>query len=203
VADLAVAIGEELQVDEETLSVLAHAGLLHDLGKLGISDRILHKPGALNAEEWAIMRQHPSLGLEVLERIGGLEGVKEVVWSHHERLDGSGYPRHLTEAAIPIAVRIIALADTYDSITSDRPYRTGVGTEAALAIIHTECEHTLDAECVAVLERVVKQDDNLYLPALAALPFFTDERRVGVTNRRWQGPTERRLRSAPPSTEID
>jgi HD-GYP domain-containing protein (c-di-GMP phosphodiesterase class II) len=155
----------------------------------------------LTAEEWVVMKRHPNLGLEVLEKIGGMEGVKEVVWSHHERLDGSGYPRGLKADAISIAVRIIAVADTYDCMTSERPYHMAVGTEKALKKIHAERKDTLDPKCVEALEKVLAGNSKLYLPSLAEMPFFVGERRVGVFNRRWQGETERRTRLGLPEIE--
>ena len=128
VASLAVAIGRELHLEPSALSVLAHASLLHDLGKLGISDTILLKPSSLTPPEWVIVRCHPGFGLEALDGIGSLEREKQVIFSHHERLDGSGYPRHLMADGISIEARIVAVADTYDALISDRPYRAGVDT---------------------------------------------------------------------------
>jgi putative nucleotidyltransferase with HDIG domain len=195
VADLAVAIARELKLDKATVRVIGHAGLLHDLGKLGISDSILHKPLPLTAVETRVMERHPGLGLEVLDHIGGLEQVKQVVFSHHERLDGTGYPRHLGADQIPIEVRILAVADSYDAMISDRPYRAGIGTTSAFEIMREQRGRTLDADCVDALISVVDKNTTLFLPPLASLPFFNPDdgdRRTGLANRRWQGMPERR-----------
>jgi putative nucleotidyltransferase with HDIG domain len=199
VADLAVSIGRELKLDADALRVLAHAGLLHDLGKLGVSDTILYKSLPLTEIERMDIRRHPGLGLEVLDKIGGLEREKQIIFSHHERLDGSGYPRGLSAEDIPLETRILAVADTYDAMIADRPYRAGVGTPAALASILAERNRTLDARCVDALVAVVANNSILFLPSLASLPFFDfsegGERRVGDNNRRWQGSLDRRLQT--------
>jgi len=194
VAELAVAIGEEMGVDEEMLSVLARSGLLHDLGKLGISDRILHKPGPLDAKETATLDQHPNLGLEVLKAVGGLQEVKEAIWSHHERLDGSGYPRGLRAGAIGLPARILAVADSYDSLTSELPdWRQKKGTDAALELLQKEGAGKLDERVLQALSKVVAEGRGRHLEALAEMEFFVGERRVGSKNRRWAGVVERRL----------
>jgi HD-GYP domain-containing protein (c-di-GMP phosphodiesterase class II) len=97
--------------------------LLHDVGKIGIQDAILLKPGALTDEEWAVMRRHPLIGAEILQRLTHLEGAREIVVAHQERWDGSGYPAGLKGTAIPLCARIFAVADAFDAMTSDRPYR--------------------------------------------------------------------------------
>lgn len=198
VADLAQAIGRELGLDMPTIRVLARAGLLHDLGKLGISDAILYKPDRLSSVEQMIMQRHPGLGLEVLDRIGGLEREKQVVFGHHERLDGSGYPRKLTAEFIPVEVRIVAVADTYDAMISDRPYRAGVGTPKAFEVIREEAGKALDSDCVQALISVVDKNTTLFLPSLPALPYFNPqgpERRQNGGNRRVTGLPDRRATS--------
>lgn len=187
VADLAVAIGHALQLDPLTLHVLGQSGLLHDLGKLGISDVILYKTKALSPTEQATMQQHPSLGLDVLDRIGSLDRVKQVIFSHHERLDGSGYPRHLVGNDIPLEARILAVADTYDAMISDRPYRASLGTAAALSLLAAERARTLDSDCVDALVAVVTKGSTRLLPSLAVLPFPPLERRHHLPSRRRQG----------------
>jgi hypothetical protein len=110
---------------------LKRAALLHDVGKIGVSDFILHKPGPLTPEEWEEMRRHPVIGHEMLKGVRFLAGPTEIVRSHHERFDGKGYPRALAGDEIPVGARIFAVADTFDAMTSDRPYRRALPWEAA------------------------------------------------------------------------
>jgi hypothetical protein len=110
---------------------LKRAALLHDVGKIGVSDFILHKPGPLSPEEWEEMRRHPVIGYEMLKGVRFLAGPTEIVYSHHERFDGKGYPRALAGDEIPLGARIFAVADTFDAMTSDRPYRRALPWEAA------------------------------------------------------------------------
>ena len=114
---------------------LAHGVLLHDIGKIGIPDAILHKPGPLTPEEWAIMRTHPEIGKRLIERIPFLRGAVPIVYSHHEKWDGSGYPRALKGEDIPLGARIFAVVDAFDAMTFDRPYSKAVPFEAAKAEI--------------------------------------------------------------------
>jgi hypothetical protein len=110
---------------------MKRAALLHDVGKIGVSDFILHKPGPLTPEEWEEMRRHPVIGYEMLKGVRFLAAPTEIVHSHHERFDGKGYPRALAGDEIPVGARIFAVADTFDAMTSDRPYRRALPWEAA------------------------------------------------------------------------
>jgi HD-GYP domain-containing protein (c-di-GMP phosphodiesterase class II) len=110
---------------------MKRAALLHDVGKIGVSDFILHKPGPLTPEEWEEMRRHPAIGYEMLKGVRFLAGPTEIVRSHHERFDGKGYPRALAGEEVPLGSRIFAVADTFDAMTSDRPYRRALPWEAA------------------------------------------------------------------------
>lgn len=123
VARYAVEIGKVLGLNDRQLGELECAALLHDIGKAGVPDLILKKPGGLNAEEWASIRLHSVLGAEVAAEAGFSPTITQAIRQHHERLDGSGYPDRLTEGAIGLYARIIAAADTYHAMTSDRPYR--------------------------------------------------------------------------------
>jgi HD-GYP domain-containing protein (c-di-GMP phosphodiesterase class II) len=105
--------------------------LLHDVGKIGVPDFILHKPGPLTPEEWDDMKRHPGIGHEMLRDISFLSGAAEIVHCHHERFDGKGYPRGLMGDEIPLGARIFAIADTFDAMTSDRPYRKALPAEVA------------------------------------------------------------------------
>ena len=155
VADLSVRIGRAMGLDNGRLRVLAHAGLLHDIGKLATPDAILHKPGGLTDEEMAIMKTHPLRGLDILAKLGKFEAETAAITAHHERNDGSGYPYGLVGDQIPMEARIIAVVDTYDAVVSDRPYRPGRSPEVAFAILHKERGVKLDAECVNGLFRVL------------------------------------------------
>ena len=111
---------------------LEYAFLLHDLGKIGVPDAVLNKAGPLTDEEWALMREHPAIGLRILEGVPHMDVVRAVVYSHHERWDGAGYPEGLKDEQIPLAARVFAAVDAFDAITTDRPYRAAVGLEEAL-----------------------------------------------------------------------
>ena len=158
VAEVGVAIGREMGMPHQTLRVLARAGLLHDIGKLGIPDAIYLKPGPLTPEEWEIMKQHPHLGLDILARVGKLRHEAEVLSAHHERMDGRGYPRGLAGEAIPLEARILAVADVFDALVSDRPYRQGMPREEAMRIIAESTGSHLYPPAVAALQRILASD---------------------------------------------
>jgi hypothetical protein len=127
---------------------LQRGGLLHDIGKIGVSDTILHKPGPLDEGEWTAMKRHPKIGFDVIKDISFLSGAATIVFNHHERFDGKGYPRGLAADEIPIGARIFALADTFDAMTSDRPYRKAQTPQAAREEI-IRCSGTqFDPRCV-------------------------------------------------------
>jgi len=124
-------LAKELGVAEHELKTIAMGAWLHDIGKLAIPDAILLKPGALTEEEWIIMRSHAQLGFDLVKRIPFLADAAEIILTHHERCDGSGYPQGLKTADIPLGARIFAVADTVDAMTSDRPYRAALPLEEA------------------------------------------------------------------------
>jgi len=105
------------------LRELELGAMLHDIGKVGLPENVLNKSGPLNVDEWRIMRLHPAVGRDLLRSIPGMDGIADIVYSHHENFDGSGYPRGLANQAIPLSARIFAVVDAFDAITSDRPYR--------------------------------------------------------------------------------
>jgi putative nucleotidyltransferase with HDIG domain len=111
---------------------MQRGSLLHDVGKIGVSDTILLKPGKLTEEEWVAMRRHPEIGYNMLRQVKFLEAPAEIILSHHERWDGKGYPRGLRGEDIPLGARIFMVVDTFDSMTSDRPYRKALATQKAL-----------------------------------------------------------------------
>lgn len=131
VAAYATKIAKELGGNQEEIRTIARGAWLHDIGKLGTPDAILLKPGALTEDEWLIMRRHVETGYDLVKRIPFLADAAEIVLTHHERWDGSGYPRGLKGTEIPFGARIFAVADTVDAMTSDRPYRPALTFEDA------------------------------------------------------------------------
>jgi HD-GYP domain-containing protein (c-di-GMP phosphodiesterase class II) len=155
VAQLSSEIGRELGMSPTSQEVLGRSGLLHDIGKLGIPVSILEKNGTLTESEWRIMKTHPELGLAILGETGRFTREMLAVLYHHERMDGSGYPHGLTAAEIPIEARIVAVADTYDVLTSDRPYRSAFNQSEALRRIFDEAGAHLDPRVVDALVRTL------------------------------------------------
>lgn len=132
VRDYSVLLADELGIrDAGFRASLAQGALLHDVGKIGIPDYILLKPAPLEDEERTVMRRHPEMGASLVGDIGWLGTARELIWAHHERFDGSGYPRGLAGAAIPLAARIFAVADAFDALTTDRPYHDALSWEEA------------------------------------------------------------------------
>lgn len=133
VVELAVAVGDRLGLDDRTLRDLEFGALLHDIGKLHVPNEILNKPGSLSEAEWAIVRRHPELGQQMLDRVGGALGeAGRIVRAHHERFDGAGYPDGLSEHDIPLAARIITVCDAYSAMTTDRAYRQALPPQVAI-----------------------------------------------------------------------
>lgn len=153
VAQLAMDIGRQLGMPQAELDVLGRAGLLHDVGKLGIPAFILDKPAALTEAEWRIMRTHPELGLMILGATGRITREMLAVLYHHERMDGAGYPHRLAAGEIPIEARIVAVADTFDALTSDRPYRRAFSYAEAVWRVQREAGEHLDPNLVGALLR--------------------------------------------------
>jgi putative nucleotidyltransferase with HDIG domain len=131
VVEYAVLVAERLGVGEPDLTWIRRGAILHDVGKIGVSDLVLRKPGKLDADEWDEMRKHPEIGYRMLERIRFLKPALDIVLSHQERFDGSGYPRGQSGEEIPLGARIFAVVDTFDAMTSDRPYRAALSIDAA------------------------------------------------------------------------
>ena len=160
VAALAVELGEELGIPAARLRMLAIGGLLHDVGKLSIPDSILQKPGPLDDGEYAIVKQHPERGKELLGELGGFEpGVERLVLDHHERLDGTGYPRGLHAGDLDLETRILSVSDVYDALVSPRVYRPAWSVQQALALLQAESGTAFDPRCVEALTRIVARDE--------------------------------------------
>jgi putative nucleotidyltransferase with HDIG domain len=154
VAHYALALARRLDVDGERLRAIEWGALLHDVGKIAVPDAILRKAGQLDEEEWHVMRQHPNWGFEMLADVQFLGPALEIVYSHHERWDGGGYPRGLEREQIPLAARIFAVVDTYDSITSDRPYRHARGHAEAVNELCRVAGTQLDPDVVEAFIRI-------------------------------------------------
>lgn len=148
VADIAVRIGETLRLPEVELASLRIAAILHDVGKLGVSESILDKAGKLDDEEYAQIKRHPSMGGEILRGIRSFEAIVPAIVHHHERWDGRGYPDALSGDGIPLAARIITVADVWDAITDDRPYRAGFPEDRARAFMIENSELMFDPRIV-------------------------------------------------------
>jgi HD superfamily phosphohydrolase YqeK len=160
VAQLSVQIGRQLGLSATELRVLARTGLLHDVGKLGIPDAILEKQGPLDESESTVMKTHPEIGVAILKRGGHFKRELLGVLYHHERMDGSGYPHGLRDDAIPIEARIVAVADTYDVLTTDRPYRQACGGRKARRILEEEAGTHLDQRVVVALMQALDRPDS-------------------------------------------
>lgn len=159
VAMLAVQMGEHLHLPVGRLRLLAAGGLLHDIGKLAVPSEVLSKPAALTEEEFAVVQRHPSDGAALLSELGGFhELVLQLVESHHERIDGSGYPHGRVATELPLEVRILAVADVFDALTADRPYRRAVSAFDALSELSAQAGSGLDERCVGALRQVLDRE---------------------------------------------
>jgi putative nucleotidyltransferase with HDIG domain len=154
VAELAVAIAAEMGMTAEQQDSLRLAALIHDIGKISIPAEILTKPGRLSALEFSLIKQHSQSGYDIIRTIEFQQPIAQLVLQHHERLDGSGYPRQLAGEDILPAARILAVADVVDAMSSHRPYRPALGAGAALAEIGANAGRTFDADVAAACERV-------------------------------------------------
>lgn len=161
VALIARRIAIEAGLGRGAADTIAQAGLLHDLGKIGVPEGILRKPGPLSDDEWEIMRRHPVTGAQIVAPLEFFDDGAVIVRHHHERLDGSGYPDGLSGELIPLGARVVAVADVYDALTSDRPYRArlshGEALERLLAAAGRTLDEGLTVVCVEVLADVAAE----------------------------------------------
>lgn len=159
VADFSLMIASELGFSDFQLAVLEHGAALHDIGKIAVRQEVLHKPSHLTEEEFEHIKIHPVVGREILEPIEDFRDMLDLVYYHHERIDGKGYPEGLRGDQIPLMAQIVAVADTYDAMTSDRPYRRGMPSERALLIMKEVAGTQLNAEFVDILARKVRAQE--------------------------------------------
>ncbi len=158
VAAYACGIAQAMHLAPEALRALRQVGLLHDVGKLGVSNGILDKPGKLTDPEWVAMRAHPGQSAEILGRVGVFSHLAALAGAHHERLDGKGYPNRLEAGQIPLAGRILTTADVFDAITAERPYRRAVPVRECLEIMRRDSGTAFDPLCLDALEAHVAAD---------------------------------------------
>lgn len=168
VAALAAEIAHEMGLSDSQIETVRIAGVLHDLGKIGCSDRIFqHNNAAPTPELRQEINSHPTTGAEILSRLDFLNEVRSIIWCHHERVDGHGYPRALSAQEIPLEACIVAVADAFDAMTTDRPYQQAKPDTQALDILRNGAGTAWDKNCVAAFERVMTQkwQKNLEHPA--------------------------------------
>ncbi|MFH1874534.1 MAG: HD domain-containing phosphohydrolase [Pseudomonadota bacterium] len=160
VGELALKIAKRLGLSERQLEAIRKGSLLHDIGKIGVKETILLKPGKLTDEEMAHIKSHPKRGFDICSPLRSIEECLPIIRSHHERLDGQGYPDGLRGEDIPLLARITAVADSFDAMTTDRPYRKGMTKEQALKICENEkSSGQWDPQIVDILLEVLKEDD--------------------------------------------
>jgi len=151
VAETARHVGEKMGLSERALDALYRGGIIHDIGKIGVPDAVLLKPGPLDARELAAMRMHPIIGESIVRPLRSGASLLPIIRHHHEHFDGGGYPDGLARRAIPHLARIVAVCDAYDALVTDRPYRRAKSVDEAIAILNDGAGHQWDPEAVEVL----------------------------------------------------
>jgi len=162
VTDLTVKMARVFGMNEEEIGYVRRGALLHDMGKLGIPDSILQKPDQLTDEEWEIMRKHPQFAYDMLYPVEYLRAALDIPYCHHEKWDGSGYPRQLKNEEIPISARIFAIVDVWDAVTSDRPYRPAWQKEEAVTYIREQSGKHFDPQVVDLFFKVMGENASLW-----------------------------------------
>jgi len=158
VAKYAAATAEELELEPQEIENTLYAGLLHDIGKIGVSEQILHKPAVLNVAEWEAIRAHPITGAKILEPIPSLRKVTPMVRHHHEHYGGTGYPQGLTGEEIPLGARILAVVDAFEAMTSHRPYRRAMHPAQAATVLKEGTGKQWDAEVLEAFFKTLERD---------------------------------------------
>jgi putative nucleotidyltransferase with HDIG domain len=174
VADVAVQLAEEMGLAPERVQLVRRAALLHDIGKLHVSNTILDKNGALTREEWQVVLKHPAVTRSILERVSSFRELAVVAAEHHEKLDGSGYPRGIKAHQMSVESRLLALADTFAALAEERPYREAIEPGKILEILAPSVPHKFDPACFAALGSLVDR--------------WTEEQRMGPWSKPAAGP---------------
>jgi putative nucleotidyltransferase with HDIG domain len=156
VAELCLKIGQRLELSELELTVLRRGALLHDIGRIGIPDKILNKDESLTDEEWEIIRRHPEFGAKLIKKAPLLVDTVQVVAFHHERWDGMGYPAHLQGEVIPLLARICAVAEVFDALVTDQVYRRAFPQLKALSLIEQDSGKAFDPSMVKMLVKILE-----------------------------------------------
>ncbi len=163
VTEYTMAIADKLNMSEEEKKHMEYAGNLHDIGKIGISDAILHKAGKLDEDEWKIIKKHPEVGVGILASLKFLPEEKILIRHHHERYDGAGYPDGRKGENIPLGSRILAVADSFDAMNSKRSYRPPLSKEKIIKELETAKGTQFDPKIVDVFLDIIKQDDSIFV----------------------------------------
>ena len=162
VTECAMAMVDKMNMSDLKKKHMEYAGYLHDIGKIGISDAILHKPGKLDKEEWEIIKKHPVVGVDILAPLKFLPEEKVIIRHHHERYDGGGYPDGLKGKDIPLGSRILAVADSFDAMNSKRSYRPPLAKEEIISELKTSRGTQLDPEIVDLFLGIIKADNTIF-----------------------------------------
>jgi len=157
IANYAERLGRALNLESQEILAIRYGGILHDIGKIGVSEAILRKPGPLTEQEWLEIRKHPIIGESIIQPMRFANKVGPIVRGHHERWDGKGYPDGLKEKAIPLGARIVALVDSYDAMTTDRPYRKALSIKRACGEIEQDAGSKFDPELVPIFLKLLKE----------------------------------------------
>jgi putative two-component system response regulator len=174
VSAYAVMIAHALGMNQTEVEEIRLAGLLHDIGKVGIPEVILNKSGPLDTSEWVTMKTHTELGAKILEPLAAMCRIREMVGHHHEFYDGSGYPAHLSGERIPVGARVIAIADAYDTITSERTYKKARSPEEAFAELERCATNQFDPEIVRVFVETMRRAPQQRIEAAVGAPDTED-----------------------------
>jgi len=157
VTDLSVRLARKLGLSELEIIQIRRGGLLHDIGKMGVPDTILNKPGPLTEDELQVMRRHPQYAYDMLMPISYLRSALSIPFAHHEKWDGSGYPRGMAGMQIPLAARIFSISDVFDALSSDRPYRKAWSKERTLEYLRQQSGRAFDPQIVQVFLSIIEE----------------------------------------------